>query len=1570
MLSRIFEPFLKKVRESILSKLVEQMADNAHNNLKSIKDFELNLKALQKKLKSLSAKASDVEEQIKNSELSGRKKRKREVDDWLEDVRSFENQVKELGAQVESEGFIVRLMDGGLPAKLNDEVDLLVERSRHFGELVLDVCGSRGDKLLTNEMVGEAFNKNLEKILEHLESGQVSSVGVHGMGGVGKTTLAKHIHNRLLQHSQGRVIWVTVSKEFSVTTLQDKIARFIGLDFGGEDNEDKRAARLHTTLSQMKNSVLILDDVWENIDFLKVGCPVSVECCRLIITTRILKLCRQICCQKVIPVQTLHHHEAWKLFNETLRNEIELDSLAEKTARSVAELCGGLPLAIVTVAGSMRRERAIHTWRTAYAELKERVSGIDDMGVGKVYNVLKYSFDRLNGNCPSQGNEFNTLQHCFLHCALYPEDKEFTKDFLVREFISVGLVEERKTRREQVEQGHSVLDKLLNVCLLESCAGPSRFDPTECVKMHDLLRSMALNICEGKYKVRASDKSLREIPKEAEWEKDLEKVSLMKNDIGRIEEGMSPDCPKLSTLLLCYNIGLEFIPDSFFSKMQGLCTLDLRGTRITKLPNSICALKSLKALLLWSCRNLEHVPYLGEMKELRELNLSNTAITKVPGGVGELFNLKFLALNVHTLEMLPRGLFLKLGKLQHLELPLRIQVVIEEIENLKLLEEFSGRVENMNDLKSLITSWGSRVCDTCYSILVGSYHEDEYNTIGGTCHDKELFLFKCDLKDERVLAEGIVQQCEGLGICFVDGLKILRIESCGGIEYIWRSESQMSAIEEIELVELDAIKGLIEKGEIGASAAHQPVFSSLTKLRIEKCNRMRISLPGAPNLEVIDIRECEEIEEIFEDEGTGSLTLPKLKTLWLTELPRLRKVGILSRAPNLEVIDIRECEEIEEIFEDEGTGSLTLPKLKTLRLKELPRLRKVGILSSAPNLEDIHISCCEEIEEIFDDEGTGSLSLPKLKTLRLKELPRLRKVGILSRAPNLEGIHIRDCEKIEEIFEDEGTGSPTLPKLKSLRLEELRRLRKVGILSSAPNLEVIDISKCEEIEDVFDDEGRGCLTLPKLKTLCLRGQPRLRKVGILSSAPNLEDIHISCCEEIEEIFEDEGTGSLSLPKLKTLRLEGLPRLRKVGILLSAPNLEAINISKCEEIEDMFDDEGRGCLTLPKLKTLCLRGQPRLRKVGILSSAPNLEDIHISCCEEIEEIFEDEGTGSLSLPKLKTLRLKGLPRLRKVGILLSAPNLEAINISECEEIEDVFDDEGRGCLTLPKLKTLYLNGQPRLRKVGILSRAPNLEVILITKCKEIEDVFDDEGRGFLTLLKLKYITLKELPRLRKVGILSSAPNLEVIDISKCEEIEDVFDDEGSGCLTFPKLKNIWLKELPRLRKVGILSSAPNLEDIHICWCEEIEEIFEDEGTGSLSLPKLKTLRLKGLPRLRKVGILSSAPNLEDIDIRECEEIEDVFDDEGTGSLTLPKLISLELEELPTLKSLCKGTTIICNSIEAISIKECPRLMNKLPVDVDSAVPRRCKIKVNTEVWESLMMSDNPNLSIFERSHNSR
>ncbi|CAI9760453.1 unnamed protein product [Fraxinus pennsylvanica] len=74
----------------------------------------------------------------------------------------------------------------------------------------------------------------------------VLNIGIYGMAGVGKTTLAMHVHNKLLKESTflGHVYWVTVSQEFSIYKLQNDIAHILKLYFSCENDERKRAAEL------------------------------------------------------------------------------------------------------------------------------------------------------------------------------------------------------------------------------------------------------------------------------------------------------------------------------------------------------------------------------------------------------------------------------------------------------------------------------------------------------------------------------------------------------------------------------------------------------------------------------------------------------------------------------------------------------------------------------------------------------------------------------------------------------------------------------------------------------------------------------------------------------------------------------------------------------------------------------------------------------------------------------------------------------------------------------------------------------------------------------------------------------------------------------------------------------------------------------------------------------------------------------------------------------------------------------------------------------------------------------
>ncbi|PIN25340.1 Leucine-rich repeat (LRR) protein associated with apoptosis in muscle tissue [Handroanthus impetiginosus] len=214
--------------------------------------------------------------------------------------------------------------------------------------------------------------------------------------------------------------------------------------------------------------------------------------------------------------------------------------------------------------------------------------------------------------------------------------------------------------------------------------------------MHDLVRSMALKITRGKNLV-LSRLYLKEIPNKGKWIKDLEKVSLMKNSMIEIPDGMSPACPKLITLILSDN-PLKFIPDSFFSKLGNLCFLDLSTTDIEKLPNSLSNLENLKALNLRGCRHLVDIPDLGKLKKLRELDLSRTSIEKVPQGMEKSANLIFLSLIfAKSLKTLREGLFLNFPLLQCLRLPCHIEAPLEEILRLKHLEQFRGGMKNVSN---------------------------------------------------------------------------------------------------------------------------------------------------------------------------------------------------------------------------------------------------------------------------------------------------------------------------------------------------------------------------------------------------------------------------------------------------------------------------------------------------------------------------------------------------------------------------------------------------------------------------------------------------------------------------------------------------------------------------------------------------------------------------------------------------------------------------------------------------------------------------------------------------------
>jgi disease resistance protein RPS2 len=562
--------------------------------------------------------------------------------------------------------------------------------------------------------VGQAFEENMKVIWSLLMDDKVPIIGIYGMGEVGKTTILQHIHNELLQKPDicNHVLWVTVSQDFSINRLQNLIAKRLYLDLSSEDDDLHRAAKLSEELRKKQKWILILDDLWNNFELHKVGIPVALKGCKLILTTRSETICHRIACQHKIKVKPLSEGQAWNLFMEKLGHDIALSPEVEGIARDIARECAGLLLGIITVAGSLMGVDDLHEWRNTLKKLRESAEFRDT----EVFKLLRFSYDQLGDLA---------LQQCLLYCALFPEDSEIEREELIGYLIDEEIIKGIRSRKDAFDEGQTMLNRLENVCLMESVK--MEYDGSRSVKMHDLIRDMVIHILQEnlQYMVKAGVQ-LKELPDAEEWTENLTIVSLMQNEIEEIPSSHSPMCPNLSSLLLRDNEGLRSIADSFFKQLHGLKVLDLSCTGIKNLPESVSDLMSLTALLLDGCWKLRYVPSLKKLKALKRLDLSWTMLEKMPQGMECLSNLRYLRMNGCGEKEFPSGILPKLSHLQVFVLEevfeecyAPITIKGKEVVSLRNLETLECHFEGLSDFIEFLRCRDGIQSLSTYRISVG-----------------------------------------------------------------------------------------------------------------------------------------------------------------------------------------------------------------------------------------------------------------------------------------------------------------------------------------------------------------------------------------------------------------------------------------------------------------------------------------------------------------------------------------------------------------------------------------------------------------------------------------------------------------------------------------------------------------------------------------------------------------------------------------------------------------------------------------------------------------------------------
>ncbi|GMP39141.1 hypothetical protein CsSME_00010096 [Camellia sinensis var. sinensis] len=579
-----------------------------------------------------------------------------------------------------------------------------------------------------------------------------------------------------------------VSKAFNISKLQSDIAMALNLDFSDYKDETRIATELYAILSRKERYVLILDDLWEAFLMEKVGIPelARFNGCKLVLSKRFFEVCKKMA-SRPVKVELLTEEEALNLFISKVEGQTVLTPEVKEIARKVAQECTGLPLAIVTLAGSMRGVNDIHEWRNTLNQLISSTKQISDIE-NVVFELLKFCYSRLKDE---------KLQYCFLCCALYPRDHIIPRKELIEYWISEGLIAEANSIEAMFNTGHAILNKLVNICLLES----AKIHRTECVRMHDLIRDMALKITKTSPRFMVQSGEGLEIVSYTNWSEELETVSLMYNTIKELTF-KPPICHRLTTLLLGH-IPLRKISDSFFTPMQCLKILDLSNTYIQYLPESISNLVNLHALLLVNCVCLEYVPSLVKLKALKEFKLNRSLIGEVPQGMEELVNLRNLDLSFNkSLHMLPCWNLCRLSQLQILRIEgsgalVSAQEVFGYLTQLKVL---GAQFLNVQELTSYVTSQQCQTLEN-YRLIVGNNFEYINNSVG-----KEVHAIGFDSKpfgsgvDSLVLPSNIeyfgITRCEDLislsdilSLRDAGHLRICLVQYCNGIESIFSSSS-------------------------------------------------------------------------------------------------------------------------------------------------------------------------------------------------------------------------------------------------------------------------------------------------------------------------------------------------------------------------------------------------------------------------------------------------------------------------------------------------------------------------------------------------------------------------------------------------------------------------------------------------------------------------------------------------------------------------------------------------------------------------------------------------------------
>ncbi|THG13018.1 hypothetical protein TEA_005130 [Camellia sinensis var. sinensis] len=1172
-------------------------------------------------------------------------------------------------------------------------------------------------------------------IMVALQDSNVKMIGVYGTGGVGKTTIVEEIGKQVKNGLFNEVVVAVVSQDAYVSNIQGQLADRLNLELKAE-TEVGKANQLWNRLNNGKKNLIILDDMWQELDLKTIGIPITDgnNCCKVVITSRIRGVLEKMHVNSYVPMQVLLETEAWALFKMKVGNSVDSNELHD-IADAVCKECGGLPVAILAV-GAALKDKKKYVWEDVLDQFKDsmlkNIAGID----AKVYASLKLSYDRLESNVA-------------LSIA-----KDDGKEILVKHG------DKKWPEKDTCESSSAMSLRFDNTLELP--------DDLLCPQLHTLTMLLKWNT-----------NPLLNVPDR--FFSGMEKLTIL--ELNRF--CMLPPL-SLANLVNLRMLWLDYCKLGDIAILKDLNNnleiLSLRGSNIEVLPSEIGQLTRLRLLDLGNCRKLTEIPQgvISNLSRLEELYIlddlepwedtrGNEEGSKVNlDELGKLTQLTTLHIYIPNVMLLPKDfcfenlirfkIVIGIGMHMGMDMDMGIYETYSkscELAGVSLMDKFMVllmraeelHLEKIEGLQEVLHDRGGE----------GSLMERHRLNPSGFFNN----LIKLTIQDCRLKYLFSLSCARGF-----PRLQILDICGCGTMEAIVGIEEEKDEDEiSSQVINFSQLKYL-SLGNLPKLISFYPKVEKMTtsegnfSTQAQSLFNEKVTFPALERLQIIRLTK---ITEIWDSKLLPSESFRPLRDVTIRSCDKLVNVGSSNmprQLPKLEQLEVSHCRELkvivlknggeEEEKAENNNNTNSFLQLTSLTLEDLQSLSSFFTSGSEtqslftsqvtfPALERLQIIRLTKITEIWDSKLLPSESFRQLRDVTIRSCEKLVNVGSSNmprQLPKLEQLEVSHCRELkvivlknreeEEEKAENNNNTNSFLQLTSLTLEDLQSLKSFFTSRSEtqslftsqvtfPALERLQIKILTKITEIWDSKLLPSESFRQLRDVTIQSCDKLVNVGSSNmprQLPKLEQLEVSYCQELkvivlknggeEEEKAENNNNTNSFLQLTSLTLEGLRSLKSFFTSRSEtqslftsqvtfPALERLQIIRLTKITEIWDSKLLPSESFRQLRDVIIRSCDKLVNVGSSNmprqlpkleqlevTFPALERLQIIRLTKITEIWDSKLLPSESFRQLRDVTIRSCEKLVNVGssnMPRQLPKLEQLKVSYCQELKVIVLKNG-------------------------------------------------------------------------------------------------------------------------------------------------------------------------------------------------------------------------------------------------------------------------------------------------------